>query len=110
MSGELHQLSVAIGSLNAQVENLTEFVRETREESRDEHREARENIDALSESVRVLTSAVKWMEPITEDYREKRAEARGARRLLSAVYVLAGGSVAVVVSKIVEYFAAQPRL
>ena len=104
MSGDLHQISVEIGGLNAKVDNLAELVRETREESRDEHRKVHDIVDALSESVRGLASDVKEMKPLTNDYREERAEKRGAKRFISSAYALGGAGIAIVVSKLAEWW------
>ena len=104
MSGELHQLSVEIGALNANVENLTKLVEVARIESRDEHRKVHDIIDALSEAVRGLTATVKEMKPLTDDYREERAEKRGAKRFISSAYALGGAGIAVVVSKLAEWW------
>ena len=99
MSGDLHQISVEIGHLKSDVKGLTKLVSETREESRSEHRKVHDIIDALSESVRGLADHVKEMKPLTDDYREKRAEARGRQGLLQALWALGGGTVAMLGSK-----------
>lgn len=104
MTGELHQLSVEIGALNANVENLTNLVHATREESRDEHRKVHDIVAALSEAVRALAKDMKEMKPLTDDYREKRAEARGAKRFMNSAYALGGAAVAVVVGKLAEWW------
>lgn len=109
MAGQLHQLSVEIGALKAQIANLSEIIKETREESRDEHRKVHQIIDSLSEAVRTLAATVKVMEPLTDDYREKRAEARGAARFIKAAYVIGGGSVAVIGGKLFDWFSARPH-
>lgn len=109
MTGELHQLSVQIGALSANVENLTKQVREHREESRDEHIKVHDIVAALSESHRALTIIVKEMKPLTDDYREERAERRGAKRFVYAAYALCGGSVAMIGSKIWERISAWPH-
>lgn len=109
MTGELHQISAEIGSLKSDVKSLTKLVSETREESRTEHRKVHDIVDALSESVRGIAAHVKEMKPLTDDYREERAEKRGAKRFLTAAWALGGGSVAMAGSKIVEWFNARPH-
>ena len=109
MSGDLHQISVEIGHLKSDVKGLTKLVSETREESRNEHRKVHDIIDALSESVRGLAEHVKEMKPLTDDYREERAEKRGAKRFLTAAWALGGGSVAMIGNKLVEWFNARPH-
>ncbi len=113
MSGDLHQISVEIGGLKTAVSNLTDLVRETREESRDEHRKVHDIVDALSESVRGLADKVDEMKPLTDDYRETRAEGRGRKNLLTTVYVLAAGGIGAVTGKLMELlnalFSARPH-
>jgi hypothetical protein len=94
MAGELHDLSLLIGGLQADVKNLANEVREHKSETTEEHRKVHDIVVASSEAVRNLTAIVAEMKPLTDDYREKRAEARGARRLLIAAYTAAGGSFA----------------
>lgn len=108
-AGELHELSVAIGALQNQVKNLTETIRDDREESRTEHRKVHDIISALSDSVRTLDTTVKEMKPLTDDYREKRAEDRGAARFLKAGYALAGGSLAVGLGKALDWITVRPH-
>jgi len=103
MSGDLHQISAEIGGLNAKVDNLAELIRETREESRDEHRKVHDIVDALSEAVRGLADDVKEMKPLTDDYRETRAEGRGRKNLLTTVYLLVASGVGAVAGKLMEW-------
>jgi len=109
MAGELHELSVAIGELQAEMRILSQTVRDNQETSTREHREVHNIVVAMSESVRNIAADVAEMKPLTEDYREKRAEARGAARFLNAAYALGGGSVAVGIGKLVEWFSARPH-
>jgi len=109
MSGELHELSVAIGGLQADIKNLARTVESHHETSTEEHRKVHDIVVAASEAVRNLAAQVAEMKPLTDDYREKRAEARGAARFLKAGYALAGGSLAVGISKAVEWFSARPH-
>lgn len=109
MAGELHELSVAIGELQAEMRILSERVRENQEITTAEHREVHDIVSAMSESVRIIVRDISEMKPLTEDYREKRAEARGAVRLLYAVYAFVGGSIAIIGSKILEYIQSRPH-
>ena len=90
MAGELHDLSLLIGGLQADIRNLANEVREHKTETTEEHRKVHNIVDAMSEAVRNLTHIVSEMKPLTDDYREKRAEARGAGRLLILLYGAAG--------------------
>lgn len=86
MSGEYNQLSQDIGGLKANVETLTRTVEANQEASTREHRIVHDIVVATSEAVRNLAAVVAEMKPLTDDYREKRAEARGAARMAKIVY------------------------
>ena len=90
MAGDLHDLSLLIGGLQADIKNLANEVREHKTETTEEHRKVHNIVDAMSEAVRNLTHIVAEMKPLTDDYREKRAEARGVKRLLILIYTAAG--------------------
>jgi hypothetical protein len=109
MAGELHELSVSIGRLQAGIENLAKTVGEHREESTREHRKVHDIVDAMSEGVRNLTHIVAEMKPLTDDYREKRAEARGAKRLLVAMYAFGGAGAVKALDWIASLFPARPH-
>lgn len=109
MPGDLHELSVAIGNLQAEMRLLSQRVHENQEASTREHREVHNIVVAMAESVRNIATDVAEMKPLTEDYREKRAEARGAARFLKAGWALAGGTVAYALGKAVEFFSARPH-
>lgn len=103
MPGELHEVSEAIGSLKAQVATLNETLQRYQEATTIEHRKVHDIIEALSDSVRTLTATVREMKPLTDDYREKRAEARGARRLMKIMYALAGGGIATILGQLFQH-------
>lgn len=109
MPGELHELSVAIGELQAEMRILSQTVRDNQEQATAEHREVHNIVVAMSESVRIVADKVAKMEPLIEDYREKRAEARGAAHLLKLAYAFGGGSIAVIGGKLLEWFSARPH-
>jgi len=109
MSGELHELSVAIGELKAEMRIVAERVRDNQEVATAEHRAVHDIVVSVSETVRNLAADIAEMKPLTDDYREKRAEARGAARFLKAGWALAGGSVAFAMGKAVEFFSARPH-
>jgi hypothetical protein len=109
MTGELHELSVAIGEMKAELRIVAQTVRDNQESSTEEHRKVHDIVVATSEAVRNIAADVAEMKPLTDDYREKRAEARGAARFLKAGYALAGGSIAVGLGKAVEWFSARPH-
>lgn len=109
MPGELHELSVAIGGLQADMKNLERTVYENQQTATVEHRKVHDIVSATSEAIRNIAAKVEKMEPLTEDYRETRAEARGAARFLKAGYALAGGSLAVGIGKMLEWISVRPH-
>lgn len=91
MAGDLDELSEAIGGLKADMRTLTRMVHENQEASTREHRTVHDIVVATSEAVRNLAKTVSEMKPLTDDYREKRAEARGAAKLARMMYAGALG-------------------
>lgn len=59
------------------------------ESSTREHRIVHDIVKATSDAVRTLDAKVDEMKPLTDDYRERRAEARGAAKLIHFMYVMA---------------------
>ena len=109
MPGELHELSIEIGKLTKGLEVLESTVRTNHEESTAEHREVHNIVVSMSESVRNIASDVAEMKPLTEDYREKRAEMRGAARLMNGIYAICGGGAAVAIGKLWDLFSSRPH-
>lgn len=108
MSGELHELSVAIGGLQADMKTLAKRVYDNQQASSEEHRKVHDIVVATSEAVRNIAADVAEMKPLTDDYREKRAEARGAVHLLRWLYVTGGGLVGAGIIKVLDLFATKP--
>lgn len=109
MPGEINELSMTIGRLEEGMRFLAKQVQVNQETATAEHRLLHDIVTSMSESVRIVAAKVAKMEPLTDDYQEKRAEARGAARLLSIAYVLAGGSFVMAFTKIMEWYAAKPH-
>jgi hypothetical protein len=109
MAGELHELSASIGALQADVRNLAKEVEKHKQDSTTEHRKVHDIVVATSEAIRNLTGIVSEMKPLTDDYREKRAEARGAKRLLVAMYAFGGAGAVKALDWIVSLFPARPH-
>jgi hypothetical protein len=108
MPGELHELSVAIGELQAEMRILSQTVHDNQVTATAEHREVHNIVVAMSESVRIIAAKVDKMEPLTEDYREERAEARGADKLKAKLYAGAlaiGGVFGALLGKLIELVA-----
>lgn len=120
MAGELHELSLLIGGLKADIKNLAKEVREHKTETTSEHRKVHEIVDAMSEAVRNLTRIVAEMKPLTDDYRlkqaslkeaieetanykTKKAEDRGAKRLWLALIATFGGVAGMVLNKLADW-------
>jgi len=108
MPGQLHELSAAIGALQADVKHLSRDVRENQEIATDEHRKVHEIVDATAEAVRNLTKVVAEMKPLTDDYRERRAESRGRAHLARTLYVMIGSVGGAIAARAMEIFGASP--
>lgn len=108
MPGEIDQISLAIGKLESGMETLAVTVRDNQEASTREHRIVHDIVVATSEAVRNLAAKVAEIEPLTSDYREKRAEKRGATRLVHWLYVSGGGIAGAITAKAIEIFGAKP--
>lgn len=102
-------LSIEIGKLQADVRALSEHVQSVQDTSTREHRIVHDIVVATSEAVRNLTAVVSEMKPLTDDYREKRAEARGAATLMRWLYVTGGGLVAAGAVKLMDAFSVKPH-
>lgn len=108
MSGELHELSLVIGGLQTEIRLIAQEVRDNQITATDEHRKVHDIVVATSEAVRNLAADVAQMKPLTEDYREKRAEARGAARLVHWLYVSGGGLVGAAAVRVMDVFGGKP--
>lgn len=112
MPGELDSLSKAIGGLEAEMRILTRTVHDNHEASTREHRTVHDIVVATSEAVRNLTKIVGEMKPLTDDYREKRAEARGAAKLAKVLYAAAlaiGSAVGSGVTWLIHFLVTGPK-
>lgn len=98
MPGELHELSRAIGSLEANVRTLAEELKEEREGAAEHRRDLREVISSLSQSVRTLADQVHEIRPIVLQYREQRDEAKGAARYRKWLWGIVGAAGATLLS------------
>lgn len=107
----LHELSIRLGLLQSQIGLLSERIDEIERSTISEHRKVHDIVVATSESIRNLSRAIEEMRPLTEDYREKRAEARGAARLAGWLYTAAGvvgGAFFFIASRIAEWLSSRP--
>lgn len=74
-------LIVSLAALEERLQNLIDSFERERDGAQSHRRELREVIAALSESVRNLNATVKRIEPVVNDYQERRAEAAGMVKL-----------------------------
>ncbi len=101
---DVSDLAVAVARLDERVKELaTQFTRE-RDGASEHRRGLRDVISAQSSSMQALAKEVGEMKPLVSDFREKRAEARGAAKLLKVFYLLCGGAAGSAGALIVEYF------
>jgi hypothetical protein len=113
MPGELDSLHIAFGALQTEVKTLAATVSAHQESTTREQRLVHDIVVATSEAVRNLARIVDEIKPLAEDYREKRAEARGAARLAGWLYTAAaagGGIVVAAALKAMEWVSARPHL
>ena len=106
------QALIEIGALRENLNNLARQLESYRAETTKEHRTVHDIVVATNEAIRNLAREVAEMKPLTEDYREKRAEARGAARLAGWLYTAAGvigGFVVFAASKIAEWLSVRPH-
>jgi hypothetical protein len=108
MPGELHDLSVAIGGLQAQVKTLTHTVERNQETATEEHRKVHDIVVAMSGAVRILTADVAEMKPLTAAYREERAEKRATKRIRNFLFVTCGGVVGAIGAKLLDLINIKP--
>lgn len=102
----------AIGALERQVSNLSERFDDLAERSSDEHRKVHDIVVATSEAMRNLARDVSEMKPLTDDYRERRAEKRGEEKYKSWLYGLVasiGGLVVFLLGKVWDIIVARPH-
>jgi hypothetical protein len=120
MGPDADRVFVAIGILKSEVSNLAEKFDHLDERTTDEQRKVHDIVVATSEAVRNvvrtvdnLQRLVEEMKPLTDDYREKRAEARGAARLAGWLYTAAGvvgGFVVFLAGKVFEWISSRPHI
>src|SRR5690348_3706964 len=108
MPAEENKVYALLGMLQSQVSNIADAMEEHRKTTIQEHRKVHDIVDAMSESVRNIARDVTEMRPhveaykmkaekiddaveLAEDYQEKRAEARGAAKFATALWVAVGG-------------------
>ena len=104
-----HQLGLQLGRIEEQIKTLFKLIASLEENSTREHRLVHDIVEATSDAVRTLTHIVNEMKPLTDDYREKRAEARGAAKLINLLYVSCGGIAGAAAAWVMQYFQTKPH-
>lgn len=118
----------AIGQLQSKISELSRMLEELRTDTTHEQRTVHTIVVATNEAIRNLARTVERMEPpvkeyqlksasidesiaLTDDYREKRAEQRGADKFKKWLYGLAasvGGLIAILMNKAIDRFFSVP--
>lgn len=109
MATEIEPLSRMLGRIEEQIKTLFKKLEALEESSTREHRIVHDIVEATSDAVRTLMATVNEMKPLTDHYRERRAEARGAAKLIYLIYVMAGGIVGGLVTKLLDVFSVKPH-
>jgi hypothetical protein len=105
---DLDNLSRVIGRIEEQIKTLFKRIDALEENSTREHRVVHDIVEATSDAVRTLTAKVDEMKPLTDDYREKRAEARGAAKLAYTLYAVVGGIIGSGVTWLIQIASLKP--
>lgn len=92
MPDDVGKLHAAVGYLREEVANLGK-----------KFDKVHEIVLAQSEAVRNLDRDIREIKPLVEDYRERRAEWRGAWKLILALYVTIGAVVTMALSKLFDW-------
>lgn len=78
-----------VAKVEERLANLIDEYRQDRHEAREERASHKTMLDILSGSMRELNNTMTEIKPLVMDYREKRAEHRGAARLKSWILAVA---------------------
>lgn len=111
MAADEERVFTAIGRLEKGLSNLSEKFDRLDERTTEEHNTVRDIVTATSEAIRNLTATVGEMKPLTDDYRETRAEKRGEEKYKSWLYgfvASVGGLIVFILGKLWDRFAAAP--
>src|SRR5882672_5392209 len=130
MSADESRVFAALGAIQSELATLREDFKEQEEKTTTEHRKVHDIVVATNEAIRNLTRDVAEMKPLVdayrlkaasldeavelaEDYRERRAEDRGAEKFKKWLYGLAasvGGLIAVLASKLLDWLMTRPHI
>ena len=103
MEDDVGRLHAAVGSMRSEIKSLVDRFEDLRQETMTEHRKVHDIVVAHSEAVRNLDRDVREMRPLVEDYRERRAEWRGAWKFVIALYGSIGGIITLALGKLFDW-------
>lgn len=103
MDDDVGRLHAAVGFLRSEVQSLVDRFEDLRQETMTEHRKVHDIVVAQSEAVRNLDRDMREIKPLTDDYRERRAEWRGAWKFVIALYISIGGLITLALSKLFDW-------
>lgn len=86
-ANKLDDISVAIGRLSANVENLSVDLSESRKTQDREHQENKKKLESIVSDVADLKRSVTVMQPIVDGYQVTRWKIAGAISLASALLI-----------------------
>lgn len=112
MAADENRVYIAIGVLQSEVTTLSEKFDELAERSTEEHRKVHDIVVATSEAMRNLARDIAEMKPLTDDYRERRAEKRGEEKYKNWLYgfvASVGGLVVFILGKVWDVVSARPH-
>lgn len=112
MPNRLDEISRIIGSIEAEVRNLSASVADVRQTSAEQHRENRERLEQIGERVgkieadmKPLAKTVATMEPIVAGYAVTRWKIAGAFALGTTIITVLGWIVSLFAGKVVTWVA-----
>lgn len=103
MSGNIDEMSHAIGGLRSDVKTLFRKVEDSQREADKRHRENTERLDGIERTLAPLAKTVESMQPIVEGYQVTRWKAIGGLSVL----VFLGWLVSLVAGKLFTWLLSQ---
>ncbi len=92
MEDDVGRLHAAVGYLRTEVGKLSK-----------QFDKVHEIVLAQSEAIRNIDRDLREIKPLTDDYRERRAEWRGAWKFVIALYVSIGGLITLALGKLFDW-------
>jgi len=107
MADDFNRIYEALGTLTANVSNLTKAFESHKADTTEELRKIHDIVVAMSESARNLTRRIEVVEPVAKEFSEGKIEQRGIKRFLVAAYTAAGGIIVLVLGKAWDWYMAR---